>query len=64
MFVGETTYTASNLQENIVFALDHNLTSSYRVQQFREEARRDADARALRGARSSRMRRIGPRRTR
>ena len=47
-----------------MFALDHNLTSSYRVQQFREEARRDADARALRGARSSRMRRIGPRRTR
>jgi hypothetical protein len=64
MFVGETTYTALNLQENNVFALDHNLTSSYRVQQFRDEARRDADARALRGARSSRMRRVGTRRPR
>ncbi len=47
-----------------MFALDHNLTSSYRVQQLRDEARRDADARALRGARGSRMRRVGTRRTR
>lgn len=53
-----------NLQEKSVFALDQNLVSSYHVQQLMAEVRRDADVRALRGTRTSRMRRIGLRRTR
>ena len=53
-----------NLQEKSVFALDQNLVSTYHVQQLIAEVRRDADARALRGPRTSRMRRNGPRRTR